>query len=289
MTSTYSFSSITRTSGHVRGVGKSPNGLRTRALCRAICIFVVAGSLQSASSQVSVSVPNFSFESQVAAPPYYVDTRIDSWQKPDKPAYFDETAFGILWDQTAGAFLDTNPYSNIDGNQGAYLLSFSQVGLFQDYNTVDWNDGAPSHEFDALFLPGNVYTLTVGVFGKSMTDGSTLELSLYYRDGSDSMMTVASTTVTYLAANFPQTPPLSLFDFSVSTAAVQAADAWAGQHIGIKLESTFGTGAGYWDVDNVRLTAIPEPATLSMVGLGVGGLFLLRHHPPGLRGHRKAS
>src|SRR5437773_6442290 len=54
----------------------------------------------------NISVPNYSFELQLAAPPFYADPRIDSWQKAPRPAYFDEGAFQITWDQTAGVFLD---------------------------------------------------------------------------------------------------------------------------------------------------------------------------------------
>ena len=223
-----------------------------------------------------ITVPNSSFESQVAGLPTFVDTRIDSWSKVPKPAYFDETAFGFLWDQTAGVFLNpVDPYANLDGNQAAYLLSFPQVTLFQDYNSMDWDDAQPSHDFNALYEPGKAYQLTVGVFGKQMVEGATLDLSLYYRDSGDNIVPVNSTTVTYAAANFPTNEPLSLVEFQVNVPTVLAGDAWANQNIGIKLESTFGSGSGYWDIDNVRLTAVPEPSTLVLVGVGLGGGWLL--------------
>jgi hypothetical protein len=120
--------------------------------------------------------------------------------------------------------------------------------------------------------------LTIGVFGKStLAPGSTLELSLYYLDAANNHVVVDSTTVTYSAAAFPLTPPLSLLDYQVNVPTVQPGDAWAGKNIGIQLESTtplaMSTG-GNWDFDNVRLTAVPEPGSLSLAGVGLGGLML---------------
>jgi hypothetical protein len=68
-------------------------------------------------------------------------------------------------------------------------------------------------------------------------------------------------------------------DFSVSVPTVQPGDAWANQNIGIQIKSLFGTGDGYWDMDNLRLTAVPEPGTLSLLALGLGGWFCLRRKP----------
>jgi hypothetical protein len=215
--------------------------------------------------------------------PFGVSVLVDSWQKPAKPAYFDfiEANYGIFWVQTAGVFVDTNPYGNRAGTQAGYLLSFPQAALFQDYNSVDWNDPAPTHDFDASFEIGKSYTLTVGVFAKvrsplGISEGSLLQLSLYYRDGLDQVVTVGATTVTYNAASFPLTPNLNLIDYQVNVPVVQAGDAWAGQHLGIKIESLYGDGSVNWDFDNVRLTAVPEPATLSLVALGGAILIRLR-------------
>lgn len=224
----------------------------------------------------TISVPNGSFESQVAPQTYpYVTTLIDSWQKAPKPAWFDETAFGVMWDQTAGLFQNTpagmaNHIDNMDGNQGLYMFTIPQVGLFQDYGTVDWNDPAPTHAFNSTFQLGMSYQLTVGVIGGlgGMTDGAGLMLSLYYRDAGNNMVTVGATPINYAAGSFPSGTHFT--DFSVTVPAVQAGDAWAGQNIGIGIFTTSGTGAGYWDLDNVRLTMIPEPSSAALVGMGLG-------------------
>ncbi len=214
----------------------------------------------------TVSIPNASFESPSTP---FVSIDIDSWQKPAKPGYFDEAAFGFAWTQTAGLFQNTpvgasDHIDNLDGTQSAYLLAFPQVALFQDLSSPT-----------AKFTAGMSYELTVGLFGKSMPAGDILTLSLYYRDGLNNMVTVGSTTVVYPAGTVPSTTHME--DFKVSVPTVQAGDAWAGQNIGVKLESTFGTGAGYWDVDKVRVTSstVPEPGAWALGALGLGGLFLM--------------
>lgn len=224
-----------------------------------------------------IILPNFSFESPSAPNSYpFVNISVDAWQKNPEPAYFQPAFgnFGIPWVGTAGVFLDVNPYQNHVGNQVGYLLAAPQVALFQDYSS------SPTHDFNAIFEVGKAYNLTVGLFGKSsLAPGSTLELSLYYRDNADNKVTVGSTTVTYNSALFPSATPLNLIDFSVNVPTVQAGDAWAGQHIGIQLASTVPieqTSFGNWDFDNVRLTAVPEPSSLSLLGLGVGGMLLAR-------------
>ena len=224
-----------------------------------------------------ISVPNFSFESPTAPNTYpYVNTSVASWQKNPEPAFYGPAfgSSGITWNQTAGVFLDVNPYANHNGSQVGYILSVPQVALFQDYTT------SSTHDFNATFDVGKSYNLTVGLFAKAgMAAGATFELSLYYLDASNNKVTVDSTTITYSSAAFPITSPLNLIDYSVNVPTVLAGDAWARQHIGIEIESTVSaqlTTFANWDLDNVRLTAAPEPASLSLAALGFAGLLIGR-------------
>lgn len=217
----------------------------------------------------SLAVPNGSFESPSTLP-VGVSTSIDAWQKAPQPAYFNPATFGFAWDQTTGIFYDTNPYANHDGTQCAYMLSFPQVSLFQDYSV--------SPGLNSTYGIGQSYTLTLGVFGKSLDSNNSLQLSLYYRDAGNNIVPIGTpTTITYNAATFPTTAPLNLVDYSVTIPNVQPGDAWAGKNIGVMIQvSASDFSGGYWDMDNVRLTTVPEPGVVSLFALGLCGLFIRR-------------
>ena len=232
----------------------------------------------------TLSVPNASFVSPVTP---FVSTQIDAWQKAPRPDWYDETG-GFLWDQLAGLFKNTPAGSadhieNCDGAQAIWLFAVPEVALFQDYDSVDWNDASPSHAFDARFEVGKSYRLTVGVIGTggNMLEGVPLEIGLYYRDASGSPVIVASSTVTNSAAEFPDRN--HFVDFAVAVPTVQAGDAWAEQHIGVRFRSTVSAEmqGGFWDLDNVRLTAA-SPPTLSDPKVADGQFQFTLKSDPGL-------
>ena len=214
----------------------------------------------------SVSIPNHSFEIPRSN---FVSILIDSWQKTPKPDWYVEGG-GFTWDQLTGAF--NNPatnssghITNCDGHQAIWLFAVPEVGLFQDHNSMDFEDPEPTHAFDARFEVGKSYHLTVGVIGTGggMQQGATLELSLYYRDSASNRVAVAATTLTNLVTIFSNNT--YLVDCRVNVPTVRSNDAWAGQNIGMLLLSTVTTNlqGGYWDLDNVRL--VEGPAWLNAV------------------------
>lgn len=213
-----------------------------------------------------IPVPNASFESPAAPFP---TPNISSWQKTPKPEWYDEGGGGFLWSQLTGIFRNplvtstNNHIDNCDGLHAIWLFAVPEVCLFQDYDSMDWNDPGPSHEFDAEFETGKSYHLTVGVIGTGggMQPGVTLELSLYYRDAAGNRIAVASTSLTNTPAVFSNNT--HFVDCHVDVPVVKPGDAWAGQKIGIQFLSTVSSElqGGYWDLDNVRLVA--GPALLS--------------------------
>jgi len=212
----------------------------------------------------AINIPNNSFESP-AAP--FVSINIDSWQKSPKPDWYQESG-GYLWTQLTGIFKNTPTNSsdhidNCDGNQALWVFAVPEVALFQDYDSFDWHNQPPNHQFNATFTPGKSYHLTVGVIGSGggMAQGVTLELSLYYRDAASNHIIVGVTTLTNDPSVFSNST--HLVDCRVDTATVKFTDPWAGQHIGIQFKSTVTTNlqGGYWDLDNARL--IEGPALLN--------------------------
>jgi len=223
-----------------------------------ISVVAVASATFRAVPAETIPVPNGSFESP---PTTYASPFIDDWQKTAKPDWYDEGSGAFLWTQLTGEFKNLPPgavgyIDNCDGSQAAWMFVIPQVGLFQDY------DSPSNHAFNAIYEVGKSYHLKVGIIGTggNMTVGATFQLGLYYRDASN-MVFVATTTVTNLPTVFSNNT--HFIDFRVDTAGVRTTDPWAGQHIGIGLFSTItdtNMEGGYWDLDNVRLTAIRQPA-----------------------------
>lgn len=48
------------------------------------------------------------------------------------------------------------------------------------------------------------------------------------------------------------------------------------QYQGIDIWADGGTSVGAFNIDNLRLDAVPEPSSIALLGLGVGGLFFRR-------------
>lgn len=230
----------------------------------------------------SLAVPNFSFETPVTA---YANPPVDSWQKTPKPAWYVENG-GFYWEQLVGAFKNPAPglpdrIDNCAGQQAAWVFAVPEVGLFQDYDSLDWNDAAPTHAFDVTFRTGCSYRLVAGLIGGAgaMLPGVTLELSLYYRDAASNQVPVVTHVVTNSAALFPSTT--HLVDVSLSTPPVRAGDPWAGRKLGIRILSTVTheLQGGYWDVDNVRLTETTPPVLSNPVMAGHQVRLTLQSEP----------
>jgi hypothetical protein len=152
--------------------------------------------------------------------------------------------------------------TNCVGGQAAYLFNDGGLAFFQDYTATD-STGAQDTNFTATYEAGKSYTLSAGLIGSTnfgMAPGSSIEMSLYYLDGSNNMVTVAATNIVYDTNVFT-----SIFGFvtcQLASPTVNPTDPWAGQHIGIEFQSaTFDTNleGGFWDVGNIALSESLTP------------------------------
>lgn len=206
-----------------------------------------------------IYVPDFSFETPaVPDQPPFADPEMDYWQETPQPDYYNPAEFDDTpWSDLIGEFYndpeDGAYIGNADGVQCGFLQNLPEVGIFQDYNSFSSTQAGPTHAFNATFQPGHCYYLTAGVIGGGggMPAGATLQLSLYYRDASNNIVTVASRTITNSLENFPNNT--NFVDFQLDVPSVLPE--WAGKNIGIEILCTvdFTTYGGYWDIDNVRL------------------------------------
>lgn len=190
-----------------------------------------------------------------------------------------ETQQGFTGTLNTGIFHNLEPefdghYSNITANQAMFMGA-------RDASQPNIDEPISVHQIlSNTYLPGKTYTLSFAV-GQSYTFPpnveAELEMRLFYLDAG-SRITVGNVIITPSDLTDVNVPPdgdppffnsFTTFGFDVD---VLASDPWAGQPIGVEIRPISGFG-GFWDVDHVHLTEIPEPA--SLLALSIGGMLLL--------------
>lgn len=163
--------------------------------------------------------------------------------------------------------------TNADGNQLAFISALFDPTGITDNGTPIKNEFY--QQLAATYQPGQSYTLSVGVTTSSVqppAPGTKLRLELYYPSNGQ-LQPVAFTLVDAADAN--QQNQLLKF-YTVQTPVIDPGAAYAGQPIGVLLSTTDNgpSSGGTFDMDNVIVTATPEPAALGTLALG--GLLLRR-------------
>lgn len=206
----------------------------------------------------SLPVTNASFEGPTVPVGFPAYPLVTGWQKaPPLPPEFGISAED--WNNLAGVFPNSpvgNPrhINNIDGNQVAFVFPVPGMSLTQ--------------ETSSTFTPGISYNLQVAIRGGgALTAGTQFRVGLYYT-ANGSRINLASTPVSATSA-FATTQ--EMIQVSIGLATVKSTDAWSGRAIGIELAPLSQNGAAgiaYWELDNVRLSAVPEPSTVALAAVG---------------------
>ena len=221
-------------------------------------LLAFSGGISLTSFAQSLPVTNGSFEGPTVPAGFPAYPLVTGWQKaPPLPPEFGISAED--WNNLAGVFPNSpvgNPrhISNLDGNQVAFVFPVPGMSL--------------SQETSSTFTPGISYNLQVAIRGGgALTAGTQFRVGLYYTLNGN-RISLASTPVSATSA-FATTQ--ELIQVSTGLATVKSTDAWSGRAIGIELAplSQNGTaGIAYWELDNVRLSAVPEPSTVAMAAVG---------------------
>jgi hypothetical protein len=211
-----------------------------------------------------VPVANHSFEAPTVTYAQVASPFVDGWttdgtsmmEYPPGSGMFVNLGTGIFPNTPAG---EPDHIANVHGSQAAFLAAETGNEFTQALATP--------------FSAGNSYALTVAVgrsYGQAPAETAQVRLGLYFLDDAAQRQFVTWTDVrndaaTGLSANH-------LVDFSATSAMLAGDHAAIGRPIHVYL-GAIGPIGGFFDLDDVRVTEVPEPASagmlLALIGLGV--------------------
>jgi hypothetical protein len=220
-----------------------------------VAVFLTATAIARAEV---ITVPNFSFEEPSLIGTGYegqgYSGNIPSW----------ENAYGVFG-ELFNVFPSHDPIVGGEGNQAGWLAGFNGSFTSADASQM-WTNTT------STFEAGKSYQLNVGVSRISYApgvSGASLDLWLYYLTPEGTFGgVIGSTTATY-----DTTSTSTLTDFTVDVPALASDHPAVGGKICTAFLAMNNPGDTMcWVVDNVRITAVPEPSTIFLLSIGLIGL-----------------
>jgi hypothetical protein len=232
-----------------------------------VVVAVVACVPQVWAGAITVNDYSFDNENAAGAANYFVllpdggsPTAGGGWVSG--PAGGSYSSLAIL----AGAYSN---WSNVDGDNFCGMYSpFANLG-------AQWTGQLLTTTYQA----GYTYDLTMamGTYDAVAAD-RTAYVELAYKDGSGVLQSIGGTAKnSFLQNTLPDgalsNNPLNALEDKSSTITVGASDAWAGKQILVRFGCSLDSSGGRLVVDNVRLTATPEPSSIMLVASTLVGLL----------------
>jgi len=248
-----------------------------------VCAALVAGLALARSADAQTELFTESFETPDVTPFGGFLPQVAGWTE-EGPT---NTQQGFTGKLDTGIFLNSPPtidghLDNITGSQALFIGA-------RDANQPGVTEPIALHRtLGDAFVPGRTYTFSFDAAQSNNSipnPGAELEVRFFF-NGPGGRTLVANRVIgtdDVVDVNVPanQDNPLdpdselfvnsfTPFSFDVTVA---GADPWADAAIGLEIRPISGT-TGFWDIDNIRVTEIPEPATAML--LGIGGLLMTR-------------
>lgn len=256
-------------SGTVSEKIKSIQPMKTTNKIKTLCVStaVVFGFAAATSQAQSITVPDFSFETPSETGTYQDNSGIAV------NAAIPNT--GSAWYYLGGFINGGSPVGVQDASANGFTAGANPDGTQDGYaNTGAWMGSG----ILTTIAANTTYTLTVaeGNRGGGYPQSGGFTIGLAFGSAVDSSLT--NSLAVSLDTSYANSPTVGTFADFTTSFTTGSSDADIGQSLFVLLGSDIVAGNNPVDFDDVRLTAtsVPEPAVLSLAGMGGLAVLLMK-------------